>query len=296
MIGQDPEAFDFKENYFQLPKEGHSLHYVEEGQGEVIVCLHGNPTWSYTFRRVVRDFKNSHRVIALDHLGCGKSSKPDDFSYRLENHIENLDLFIKGLNLKDITLVVHDWGGAIGIGWAVDHPHLVSKIVVMNSAAFLSKSIPPTIAICKVPFLGELLIRGLNIFLWGLFWFGTHKKLSAAIWSKYFAPYPSFASRKALARFVQDIPLFSRHPSYAKLKATQDKLGSLQMPMLFLWGMRDFCFHPGFLSRWQQYFSNARIVRFAEAGHLVHEDEPVKVAAELRGFISEHRDPYPQTC
>ncbi len=283
-----PDDFSFAEHYFVLHGryDGARLHYVDEGQGEAVLCLHGNPTWSYAFRSLINSLKGNYRVLALDHLGCGKSSKPTDFSYRLQDHIDNLRQFIEHLGLTKVTLIVHDWGGAIGMGWAVSHPHQVEKLVVLNTAAFRSKSIPFSIALCKIPVFGEFLMRGLNAFSRGLVLFGSTKKLSKEVKAQYLEPYRTYDARLAVARFVQDIPLHRWHPSYITLFTIEKNLPKLaELPMLLLWGEKDFCFHLGFFKRWQELFPKAKKVTLPQAGHLLFEDEPKRVGDEIATFL-----------
>ena len=147
-----------------LDANGGRYHYVDQGEGKVILMLHGNPTWSFFYRNLISHFSRKYRVIAPDHIGCGLSDKPQDWSYKLENHIENVLKLIDHLELKDINLVVHDWGGAIGFGCAVRRPELFKKLTVFNTAAFVSKDIPFRISICRLPGLGKLAVRGFNAF------------------------------------------------------------------------------------------------------------------------------------
>jgi len=156
------KGYPFKTPYIDL--KGVKYHYLDEGQGNPLVMLHGNPTWSFYYRRLVLALKDQYRIIAPDHIGCGMSDKPQKYNYRLSQHIDNLDILLNKLNLKDITLVMHDWGGAIGMGWAAKRPDRVKNIVLFNTAAFLSPLIPFRIRICRIPILGDIAIRGLNAF------------------------------------------------------------------------------------------------------------------------------------
>ena len=153
--------YPFASHYFDTG--GRRMHYVDEGAGPAVVMLHGNPTWSFYYRELITALRDSYRVIAPDHIGCGLSDKPQDYPYTLATHIENLERLLDHLGLDDITLAMHDWGGAIGCGFAVRHPQRVGRLIVLNTAAFLGRT-PWRIRMCRLPVLGPLLVRGLNGF------------------------------------------------------------------------------------------------------------------------------------
>ncbi len=145
--------YPFESHY--LPTPAGRIHYVDEGRGRPVLFVHGNPTWSFYWRRAVAAAAPTHRAVAIDHLGCGLSDKPQDWGYRLADHVENLERLVLHLDLSNITLVVHDWGGAIGFGVATRHPDRFRDFVVTNTAAFRAPHIPFRIAACRVPGLGE---------------------------------------------------------------------------------------------------------------------------------------------
>src|SRR5262249_1554199 len=144
---------------------GYRYHYVDEGQGEPLLLVHGNPTWSFMWRNLILAMRDRHRVIALDHIGCWMSDKPPEYPYHLRQHIQNLSQFVRILDLDHITLIAHDWGGAIGVGAALESPDRFSRFVLSNTAAFRSPHIPWQIRLARVPILGTLANRGLNLFL-----------------------------------------------------------------------------------------------------------------------------------
>jgi len=266
----------------------HSLHYVDEGPRDAppVLLLHGNPTWSFYWRDLIRGLRDERRVVAPDHLGCGLSDKPQDWSYRLAGHIENLEWLVLELDLRDLTLGVHDWGGAIGLGFAARHPDRVSRLLVFNTAAFPSTAIPLRIALCRIPGLGALAVRGFNGFLRASARMATEKGLARDVWQGYLAPYGSWRDRVALLRFVQDIPLGPGHPSWDTLLATEEGLPRLQdRPTLILWGERDWCFTPAFREEWQRRFPDAEVHTFPDAGHYVVEDAAEGVLARTREFL-----------
>ncbi len=264
---------------------GVRMHYVDEGaaDGAPLVLLHGNPTWSFLYRHVIAQFRGQRRVIAPDHVGCGLSDCPQDYSYRLDRHIANLEKLVDALGLREIDLGVHDWGGAIGFGLATRRPALIRRLVVFNTAAFASRRIPLSINVCRIPGFGALAIRGFNGFLRGALMRCARKPLTAAARAGYLAPYPSWARRVAHLRFVQDIPMRPSHPSWPTLKQIEAGLPSLaDKPMLICWGARDFCFNDSFLEGWKRRFPKAEVHRFADAGHFVLEDAREEICELMR--------------
>ncbi|MCA9071306.1 MAG: alpha/beta fold hydrolase, partial [Planctomycetaceae bacterium] len=183
------EEYPFESHYLEL--DGQRYHYLDEGQGEPLLFVHGNPTWSFAWRHLVREFSQDYRVLAVDHMGCGFSAKPQKYDYTLAQHIGNLQRFVEALNLNRITLIAHDWGGAIGMGAAGRLPERFARFVLLNTAAFRSKRIPFRIAVCRWPIFGPLGVRGLNLFsLAALKMAVSHpKSLTPAARRGYLAPY-----------------------------------------------------------------------------------------------------------
>ncbi|HEX6987488.1 MAG TPA: alpha/beta fold hydrolase [Planctomycetaceae bacterium] len=266
---------------------GTRYHYLDEGAGEPLLFVHGNPTWSFAWRNLVKDLSRDHRCVAVDHVGCGFSDKPQDYPYRLATHVANLVELIDRLDLRGATLVAHDWGGAIGLGAAVRRPERFSRLVLMNTAAFRSKAIPWRIAACRIPLVGPLAVRGLNAFAGAATFMAVERPLPPAVKAGYLRPYGSWADRVAVLRFVQDIPLAPSHPSYDTLVEIEQGLPSLAgKPALLVWGMKDWCFTPAFLAEFERRFPNAETYRIADAGHYVFEDAPERIVPRLREFLA----------
>lgn len=278
--------YPFTPKKFTL-SNGHSMSYVDEGQNDedVVILLHGNPTWSFYYRHLIETLAPHHRVIAPDHLGMGLSDKPQDYAYTLENHAENIKALIKSLHLKKFSLVVHDWGGAIGMKLATDNPERITKIVITNTAAFPSPVIPKRIDILRGKKLGETLIRGLNAFAWPATYMAVQTPLSKSVRQGYLYPYRTWHDRIAIARFVQDIPMSKNHPTHRHLENTEKQLHQLQSPVLVVWGRQDFCFNDHFLERWREHFPQARVKVFEHAGHYVLEDARVEACGEISTFL-----------
>lgn len=269
-----------------MPIEKNQYHYVDEGNGEVILMLHGNPTWSFFYRNLAKHFSKTHRVIVPDHMGCGLSDKPQDYEYTLKHHVDNICLLVEKLKIKNITLVVHDWGGAIGMGLATRHPELIKKMVVMNTAAFRSIEIPARINILRNP-VGEWFIRQFNGFAGPATFMATKKGLNPLVKKGFILPYDNFETRIATAKFVQDIPMNDSHPTYHTLKEIEEKLTTIKAPVLLLWGEKDFCFTMSFQKKWLQFFPEARAVTYPLAGHYLIEDEKEAVISEIEKFLKD---------
>ncbi len=280
------KGYPFKTPYIDL--KGLKYHYLDEGQGNPLVMLHGNPTWSFYYRRLVLALKDQYRIIVPDHIGCGMSDKPQKYNYRLSQHIDNLDILLNKLNLKDITLVLHDWGGAIGMGWATKHPDRVKGIVLFNTAAFLLPFIPFRIRICRIPILGDIAVRGLNAFAVCATFMACKKKerMTRDVKTGYLAPYSSYANRVAILRFVQDIPLTPADHSYSLMQAIERGLSNFKNhPVLIIWGEKDFCFNNRFLERWKYFFPKAIVKKVSDAGHYVVEDAWEEIIPWMKDFL-----------
>jgi cis-3-alkyl-4-acyloxetan-2-one decarboxylase len=275
-----------------LDVDGGRLHYLDEGADTgdgVVLAVHGNPTWSFYWRALVTRLSPRYRVVVPDHIGCGLSDKPQDWPYRLAGHRDNLVRLIDHLDLHNITLVVHDWGGAIGMAAAGLRPDRIRRLVITNTAAFRSQAIPLSIASCRIPLLGTLAVRGLNGFARVATVRASEKGLSRVVKQGLTLPYDSWANRIATLRFVQDIPLQPAHPSYDTLRQTEDGLAGFQdRPMLICWGDADFCFTPRFREEWQRRFPAAEVHAWTDVGHYVMEDAPDRFLDRVDDFLGRH--------
>jgi haloalkane dehalogenase len=283
------DEYPFESNFLDL--DGLRYHYIDEGEGESLLLVHGNPTWSFAWRNFVKALSRDYRVLAVDHIGCGYSDKPQDYPYVLKQHVDNLQRFVEALDLNRTTLLAHDWGGAIGLGTAVRLPECFSRFVLLNTAAFRSTQIPWRIAVCRIPLLGALGIRGLNLFARAALRMAVEKRerLTAAVQAGYLAPYHDWNSRVAILRFVQDIPLSASHCSYEALVNVERGLAQFQQsPMLLVWGERDWCFTVDFLREFQQRFPEAETLSIPDAGHYVFEDAFEQIIPRVRQFLHDH--------
>jgi pimeloyl-ACP methyl ester carboxylesterase len=286
--------YPFSPRSFQTPQGARMSHLDEGPRGdEAVLLLHGNPTWSFHYRDLVLELSGSLRCVAPDHVGMGLSDKPAGYDYRLASRIADIEALVEGLGLRKVHLVVHDWGGAIGLGFAGRHPERVGRIVILNSAAFPSDRIPARIALCRAPFLGAFLVRGLNAFADAANWMAmASRRLTWDERRGYLHPYDSWAHRIGVHRFIRDIPLEPGHPSRPALEEVFRGLSRLSAhEKLIIWGARDFCFDDTFLSRWREIFPDARIERFEKAGHFVLEDAGGDARARIREFLTHRQQP-----
>ena len=274
------------------------MHYVDEGPtakgnatetAATILAVHGNPTWSFYYRSIVSRFRESARVLAVDPIGCGWSDKPQDYPYTLAQHTSNLVQFLDRLDLRDLILVVHDWGGAIGLGAAVQRPDRFAKILILNTAAFPPPYIPLRIAACRWPWIGTAAMRYGNLFARAAIWMAIDRlpRLSPTARDGLLAPYNSYKNRVAIDRFVHDIPMHPSHPTYAVLEKLEQDLSVLaSKPIHFLWGMKDWCFVPPCMERLQRSFPNATRTELSDVGHYVMEEAPDEVEGALRQLLA----------
>jgi haloalkane dehalogenase len=282
------------DSHFLTLADGLRYHYIDESLAAdnppVLLMVHGNPTWSYSWRRLITQFQDRFRCVAVDHIGCGLSDKPDEdeYPFTLERRIADVVQLIEHLDLKRITLIAHDWGGAIGTGAAVRLPGRFEQFVFMNTAAFRSSQCPMRIRLCRMPFFGRIAIQGLNLFSLGTLWMASanRKNLTPEIRSALLAPYDSWSHRLAVYRFVQDIPLSPLHPSYETLLNIEESLPLFrERRVCLIWGMLDWCFSPEYLKRFLQFFPEADVHRLEKAHHLLLEDAPDDVVAALETFL-----------
>jgi haloalkane dehalogenase len=277
-----------------LTINGHRYHYVDEGSGAPVLMLHGNPTWSFYYRRLISALAPDHRVLVPDHIGCGLSAKPDSrsYGYRLENRIADLEAFVRQIVPdRSLTLVVHDWGGMIGMAFALRHIDRIKRIVITNTSGFLppaGKPIPIRLRLIRnLPFFAEPAVLGLNLFARAAVVMAPRKRLNRDVRQALLAPYDRPRHRLATLRFVQDIPLSPVDPSYPTVKYVDDNLHRLaRLPMLICWGRHDFVFDLDYYREWRDRFPEAEAHLFDTAGHYLLEDEPEKVARVVRTFLA----------
>ena len=275
-------------------RPGISMNYIDEGprDGEVVVMVHGNPSWSYYWRTLVAGLSDQYRCIVPDHIGMGLSDKPADdrYTYTLQSRVEDLDALLEHLGITGpVTLAVHDWGGMIGFGWALSHHRQVKRLVVLNTAAFpmpAAKKMPWQIALGRHWKVGEWIIRRFNAFSAGASRFGVSRAMPAEVRRAYVAPYDSWDNRISTIRFMQDIPLGPADAAWPLLERAGKALPSFaDRPAFIGWGLRDFVFDHHFLAGFRAALPAAQVHAFEDAGHYVLEDKHEVLVPAIRAFL-----------
>jgi pimeloyl-ACP methyl ester carboxylesterase len=286
--------YPFTSHYMEL--NGLKYHFLDQGTGDPVVMIHGNPTWSFYFRKLIRELSDRYRTLAPDHIGCGLSEKPGikQYDYRLESRVRDLESFLEHLGVKEkITLVLHDWGGMIGMVYAIRYPQRIRRIVIMNTAAFLppkGKTLPIRLKLVRnvTPF-ASLAVQGFNLFAYGALYMASYKGMKKDVKSGLIAPYNSWNNRIATLKFVQDIPVSEKDPSYGLVKYVDENLYKLShIPMLICWGEHDFVFDSAYLAEWRRRFPNAEVHAFKDAGHYVLEDAAGRIIPLIKNFLKKN--------
>ena len=287
-MGDFEGTFPFEPRY-QRVADDVRLHYVEEGQGPPVLLLHGNPTWSYLYRRFLPPLARAgFRAIAPDHMGFGRSDRPHGHArYTMRSHVENLLAFIRGLDLSDITLVMQDWGGPIGFGTAVREPDRIARLVIMNTGVGVFPSGTP------MPFhepfrqkgLGEMLALGSNLFVEAMFGGMRPEHATPLVAEAYRAPFPDYYSRVPTLAFARDVPIGHDHPTAPYMHEVAEQAAGLRRPTLVVWGMQDRIFPPFLLEVWKQLYPHAEVLELPEARHYLQEDEPEAITERLVEFL-----------
>ncbi|MCB8944442.1 MAG: alpha/beta fold hydrolase [Ardenticatenaceae bacterium] len=280
----DQREYPFAPQQFRLPMG--QMSYVDVGDGEPIVMVHGNPVWSFVYRHLIKQLHGRYRCLAMDHIGFGLSDKPYHWSYRPQDHAANLQTFLDALELQDITLVVQDWGGPIGLSYAINNPAQVKRLVILNTwlwpvnddwyyrafSGFVGGAI------------GRFLIRRFNFFARSVVRtaYGDKRRLTPHLHAHYLAALPTPESRKGSWVFPHEI--IGSTDWLAQL--WQKRANLADKPTLLAWGMKDIAFREKELRRWQTLFPQAAVTRFADAGHYVQDEKGPEVAALIETFMS----------
>lgn len=279
------EIYPFEPKQFD-PGFG-ALSYLDEGTGdEAVLMVHGNPTWSFFYRNVVRALRGRIRCIVPDHLGCGLSDKPQNYDYTLGNHVANLGKLLDGLQLRRIHLIVHDWGGPIGLGAGLPRHEKLGRVVILNTAAFADTVVPWRIRFCRMPVVGEIAVRAFNGFAWPATWMAVTKPLPADVKRGFLFPYDSWTNRIATHRFVRDIPQGVGAANDGALAEIERALPLLrEKPVRIVWGGQDFCFNRHYFDRWREVLPNAHADYLPQAGHYLLEDAREQVIGAIEQHI-----------
>ena len=302
--------YPFTPQRFEV-RPGIAMSYLDEGprDGEVVVMVHGNPSWSYYWRHLVLGLRGpaagtpgasaGYRCIVPDHVGMGLSDKPDDaaaasprYDYTLQSRVDDLAALLDHLGITGpVTLAVHDWGGMIGFGWALSHAAQVKRLVITNTAAFplpAAKPMPWQLSLGRDSRLGGWAIRRFNLFARGAAWLGTRRTLPADVRRAYTAPYDGWTNAISTLRFMQDIPLREGDRAWPLLAEVGRRLREFaDRPAFVGWGLRDFVFDRHFLAGFREALPRAQVMAFEDAGHYVLEDRHEALVPQIRRFLDE---------
>ena len=299
-------GYPFTPRRFEV-RPGIGMSYLDEGprDGEVIVMLHGNPSWSYYWRHLVAELRDpargkTYRCIVPDHVGMGLSDKPDDgpaasprYDYTLQSRIDDLDALLAHLGITGpVTLAVHDWGGMIGFGWALRDPARVRRLVITNTAAFplpKAKRFPSRLALGRDSRIGGWAIRRFNLFARGAAAFGTRRTLAPAVKHAYSGVYGGWSNAISTLRFMQDIPLSDGDRAWPLVSAAARQLPAYaDRPAFIGWGLTDFVFDRHFLEGFRTALPAAEVHAFDDAGHYVLEDKREALVPMVRAFLDKN--------
>ncbi len=280
----DKSEYPFISNYLDI--NGHKLHYIDEGQGEIILFVHGTPSWSFDFRNIIKILKTDFRCVAIDHIGFGLSSKPEHYDYSTQNHSKTLEKFILETQLDNITLAVHDFGGPIGINFAIQHPEKIRNLIIFNSWLWSSKDDPGykrLSRILKNPLL-PFLYRYLNFSPRYLLpkSFGEYK-LSNHLLKQYTLPFQNRTQRNGVLAFARSL-LNDQNWFETLWNQRQPVSGK---PALFIWGVKDPFIKPHYLDKFVSGFANTKVFRLETCGHFPQEEQPETVAQLIAGFMTD---------
>lgn len=282
----DNKAYPFEDRYVYLPAG--RMHYIDEGEGEILVMVHGNPDWSFSFRKIIKQLRNYYRCIAMDHLGFGLSQKPESWSYLPRDHAQNFELFIKKLRIEKFSLVVSDWGGPIALAYAIRNPGQIKKLIVINSWMWSVKKDPLIQAFSR--FMGGkagyYLIRNYNFFGGILVKFAMGKpwKVPSGVYRHYSRHLGSPGKRRGNWIFPRELV---RSSSWLEgLWGKKDRL--IHKPLMLAWGMRDPAFGKRFLNKWKRAYPLCKVVRFPEAGHFPQEEKGIELAGAIHHFMRQY--------
>jgi len=263
-----------------LDADGGRLSYVDEGEGAPIVMVHGTPTWSFLYRHLIKGLATRYRCVAPDHLGFGLSERPAAWSYRPEDQARNLGRLIEALGLKDLTLVVHDFGGPIGLAYAIEHPENVRRLVLFNTWMWSGAGDP------HIERFGRLLGGRLGRFLYERLGFWVRVMLRHAIADKRrYTPAVDRHYLRALdghATWIYARELLGSSAWYDDLWRRRDRIA--RIPALLIWGMKDPAFGR-YLPRWRGVFERAEVVELADCGHAPPEERGPESLALIARFL-----------
>ena len=279
------QEYPFALKFFNI--NGNKMHYIDEGQGEIILFVHGTPSWSFDFRNVIKSLSKFYRCLAIDHIGFGLSDKPEHYDYSTQNHSRTLERFVEEKNLNDITFVVHDFGGPIGLNVAIRHPEKIKRLVILNSWMWSSaedeefKRFSKILKSPLLPFLYRYLNFSPRFLLPGSF---GKRKLSKNLLSQFTKPFQNKTERNGALAFAKS--LLNDQDWFEEL---WNKKNTIDLkPTLFIWGMKDKFVGPKYLQKFKSGFKNHQTLRLETSGHFPQEENPQQVTLAIKRFIESY--------
>lgn len=272
-----------------LEVEGLPVHYVDEGEGPALLFLHGNPTWSFLYRDVIRALRDRFRCLALDYPGMGMSAKPrdvgrDDYGFTPAEHSRVVEGFVDALDLEDLTLMVQDWGGPIGIGFATRRPERVARLVIGNTWAWPAEEFDMKLFSAMFGLgPGRFAVTRFNVFIERLLPMGCERELAAEVMAAYRAPFPTPADRVPIATFARSI--VKARPFLTEVVQNLDAV--VDKPVQIIWGKKDRAFRKRELERWKRIFPDARVRVLDDAGHFIQEDAAGAIVEEIGELMAQ---------
>ena len=279
----DKELYPFQSRWLTL--DGSNLHYLDEGEGSILLFVHGTPEWSFGFRDLIKELRENYRCIALDLLGFGLSDKPQHADYTCQAHSKRLEKFIEQLNLKNISLIANDFGGSIGVSYAIAHPENIQKLVLFNTWMWSLRNDKHYSGPSKIvnTWLGKILYLHLNFPVNTIMpaAFANKQKLTRQIHNHYKKALPNASSRAGVYAFAQE--LMNASEWWESLWNQMDRLAG--KPVLLFWGLKDKFIPPYELEKWKSKVPQVQVVIFEDAGHFVQEEKADEMIAVMRAFL-----------
>jgi pimeloyl-ACP methyl ester carboxylesterase len=282
----DTTEYPFNSKYFDL--NGHKIHYIDEGHGDTLLFVHGTPSWSFDFRNCIKGLSKDFRCIAIDHIGFGLSDKPEHYDYSIKNHCTALEKFVLSKKLDHLTLVVHDFGGPIGLNFAIQYPEKIKNLIILNSWMWSSKNDPDYLKLSRIlrnpllPFLYRYLNFSPRFILPGSF---GEKKLPSHIKNQYTKPFANRTQRNGALAFAKS--LLNDQDWFEELWEKKEVISA--KPTLFIWGMKDPVIKPHYLNKFITGFANSRTVKLEKSGHFPQEEEPEPVISAIFNFLTDQK-------
>lgn len=283
----DKLEYPFVSKYFII--NGQKLHYIDEGQGETILFVHGTPSWSFDFRNIIKSLKTNFRCIAFDHIGFGLSDKPEHYDYSIQNHSKTLEKFVFEKQLDNITLIVHDFGGPVGLNYAIGHPGKIKNLVILNSWLWSSKNDPDFKQMSKLlkspllPFLYRYLNFSPKFIMPNTF---GDNKLPSHLKRQYTKPFKDKSQRNGALAFARS--LLNDQDWFEELWNKRHTISA--KPTLFIWGIKDPVVKPHYLDKFISGFTNSKTIRLETSGHFPQEEQPEEVTKSIFNFLTDSKN------